>query len=434
MPFNRSKRVVNTMPASSNARLSVAPVVARFMIAVSLVALVAGCARLGQQPRNLDRGLFNPEKATAAEEYEGQHGGLAPDHEPSRSCPAPGAPNFIMPGPPKKGPSKRDMTMRYSPGDRFNITVPGMEEFTGDYVINADGRVILPFAGEIHAVATTNSELQKRIEGAYIKAGIFKREGLKLAVRPVQYAPINVYVQGAVFGPGRSVINNLKDSDKTEKYLTKIRRCAARALYPVGAAFGRRRAAGRRCFTHHLDTRFAADRARLARRVHRRRCRRYRARRRGSSVCAGGAVLSIRPRAPVADHDRRCAHSHVQFDPAGAPQCELGNHKDSTSLPYGVRFLQGLIVANCVGGARTSNAERHAVLISRNPKTQQTEVIQRSIEELVRSADRDSINPHLMPDDAIACYDSKVTEFREVMGTLGSALQNVTTAHTYKKW
>ena len=109
-------------------------------------------------------------------------------------------------------------------------------------------------------------------------------------------------------------------------------------------------------------------------------------------------------------------------------------NKDSTGLPYGTRFLGGIVVANCVGGTRAVNAERHAVLISRNPKTQQTEVIQRSIEELVRSADRDAINPHLMPDDAIACYDSKTTEFREVMSSLGGILQNVTTAHGYRKW
>ena len=434
MPFNRSKRVVNTMPASSNARLNVAPVVARIMIAVSLVALVAGCARLGQQPRNLDRGLFNPEKATAAEEYEGQHGGLAPDHEPSRSCPAPGAPNFIMPGPPKKGPSKRDMTMRYSPGDRFNITVPGMEEFTGDYVINADGRVILPFAGEIHAVATTNSELQKRIEGAYIKAGIFKREGLKLAVRPVQYAPINVYVQGAVFGPGRSVINNLKDSDKTEKYLTKfgdapLERFIPSALHSAGGV--RPDADVSRITLIRGSQRIELD---------------WRGAFTGDDVEDIALVEGDRlfvPEAPcfqsglVRPSQITIAGVRILMSNLTQPALHNANsaiNKDSTSLPYGVRFLQGLIVANCVGGARTSNAERHAVLISRNPKTQQTEVIQRSIEELVRSADRDSINPHLMPDDAIACYDSKVTEFREVMGTLGSALQNVTTAHTYKKW
>ena len=66
----------------------------------------------------------------------------------------------------------------------------------------------------------------------------------------------------------------------------------------------------------------------------------------------------------------------------------------------------------------TTNAARQAVLISRNPKTLQTEVVQRSIEELVRSADRESADLHLMPDDAIACYDSDVTEFRDVISVL----------------
>ena len=56
----------------------------------------------------------------------------------------------------------------------------------------------------------------------------------------------------------------------------------------------------------------------------------------------------------------------------------------------------------------------------RNPRTMETEVIQRSVEELVRSADRDAINPFLMPDDSIACYDSAVSEFRDAMGVLQS--------------
>ena len=74
--------------------------------------------------------------------------------------------------------------------------------------------------------------------------------------------------------------------------------------------------------------------------------------------------------------------------------------------------------ANCVGGSRASNASRYAVLISRNPKTHRTEVIQRSIEHLVLSPDRDEINPYLMPDDAIACYDSAVIDTREIASTL----------------
>ena len=425
---------VKTVCVPAPTRAGLARVVFRLTSAVALIALVAGCARLGQQPRNLNRGLFNPSAASAGEEYEGQRGGLAPDHDPDKICPAPGTPNFIISGPSKKRAPVRDMTMKYSPGDRFSILVPGMEDFTGDYVINADGRVILPFAGEIHAVGTTNVELQKRIEAAYIKAGIFKKEGLKLAVRPVQYAPVNVYVQGAVFGPGRSVINNLKDSDKTDKFLTKtgdspLDRFVPSALRSAGGV--RPDADVSRITLIRGSTRIELD---------------WRGAFTGDDVDDVALIEGDRIYVPEAPCFQSGLVRPSQITPPGIrvnssnlTQPALHNAgsavtKDSTGLPYGSRFLQGLIVANCVGGARTSNAERHAVLISRNPKTQQTEVVQRSIEELVRSADRDSINPLLMPDDVIACYDSKATEFREVLTTLGGVLNSVSTSHTFRKW
>ena len=104
--------------------------------------------------------------------------------------------------------------------------------------------------------------------------------------------------------------------------------------------------------------------------------------------------------------------------PAGSNAASIQSYQMSGTVPYGTRLLQGLVNANCVGGTFTTNAHRHAVLISRNPRTMETEVIQRSVEELVRSADRDAINPYLMPDDAIACYDSTVTEVRDVMTLL----------------
>ena len=96
----------------------------------------------------------------------------------------------------------------------------------------------------------------------------------------------------------------------------------------------------------------------------------------------------------------------------------IGGPNAGGGVPYGTRFLQGLVQANCVGGTFSTNASRYGILISRNPKTRETEVVQRSIEELVRSPLRDMINPYLMPDDAIACYDSTTTEVRDVMTTL----------------
>ena len=87
-----------------------------------------------------------------------------------------------------------------------------------------------------------------------------------------------------------------------------------------------------------------------------------------------------------------------------------------------------------MGGSRASNAGRYAVLISRNPKTSETEVIQRSIEEMVLSPDRDTINPYLMPDDSIACYDSAITDAREIATTIQTMLNPVDTVKKFSTY
>ena len=140
-------------------------------------------------PDNSSSSLYGPEKASRG-----------PSRKTlsyvDRACPAPGTAGFIMPaahsarklGGPQLEP------MRYSPGDRLNILVYGSAEFSGDYAVNADGSIILPYAGQVPAVGLTNAELSAAIERQYLRAGIFTREGLRLAVRPVQFAPINVTV------------------------------------------------------------------------------------------------------------------------------------------------------------------------------------------------------------------------------------------------
>jgi len=58
------------------------------------------------------------------------------------------------------------------------------------------------------------------------------------------------------------------------------------------------------------------------------------------------------------------------------------------------------------------------VLASENPLTGQVQVIERSIEQILRQAHRDEINPYLMPNDAIACYDSDISNVRDIARTL----------------
>ena len=105
---------------------------------------------------------------------------------------------------------------------------------------------------------------------------------------------------------------------------------------------------------------------------------------------------------------------------------------DSTSLAYGTRLLQTLVSGNCVGGTQITNADRWVVLITTNPESGQSEVVERQVEALVRRADRDAYNPVLMPGDSIACYDSNVQNARDVLKSIGDAALSATLAQTVK--
>lgn len=99
--------------------------------------------------------------------------------------------------------------------------------------------------------------------------------------------------------------------------------------------------------------------------------------------------------------------------------------RDVRQVPYGTRYMQAVVDTNCVGGAKTTNANRSAVLFSRNPITGVSVVIERDIENLLRRSDRDDYDPYVLPGNSIACYDSTVTgiaEIGRVIGLVGAGL------------
>ena len=48
-------------------------------------------------------------------------------------------------------------------------------------------------------------------------------------------------------------------------------------------------------------------------------------------------------------------------------------------------------------------------------------MIERRIEDLLRGERRDDLDPFIMPGDALACYDSAVTDLTELARSLGIA-------------
>jgi protein involved in polysaccharide export with SLBB domain len=312
-------------------------------------------------------------------------------------------------------------TMRYSAGDRFNLQVPGSAEYNGDYVINVDGKVILPFAGELRAIGLTNRELTQAIERAFVRARLFEPTGFRVAVRPVLYAPVNVTVAGAVFLPGRFIISN-RDGEKGDKQLTRfgdapLDRNIAAALRAAGGVRPDADLSNVKLVRDGKALKLDWQGAFLGRPVDDVPLIEGDHIEVGETGCFQSAL--VRPSQVTPPGIRVFVSNLTQ--PAGN-NAGSGINKDATNIPYGTRLLAGLVAANCVGGARASNAGRYGVLISRNPKTHRTEVIQRSIEQLVLSADRDEINPFLMPDDAIACYDSAITDIKEIAGFINALI------------
>lgn len=377
-------------------------------------------------PRNESVELYDPHK-TSSTSYTDRDQLTLVDN----ACPPPGTSNYLATGSvgmrsgrKAKRKHRHRPPMRYSPGDRFKLMVDESPELTGDYAINIDGMVLLPYAGTIRATGLTNTQLLSRIERRLTRKNLFTAEGVQISVHPIQYAPINITVAGAVFVPGRHTINVVKDKEKTVEFRTKSGHNPLDRFVPAAL-----QAAG--------GVRPDADVTRIT--VHRN----------GKSFKLNwlGAIVGR----PVDDmpliegdhvevHETGCFQSALmrpsQITPQGVRvflsnlsvpalnnSNSVQNQNSSAGMPYGTRMLQALVQANCVGGTYTTNAKRYGVLISRNPKTRKTEVVQRAIEDLVRNSDRDAINPYLMPEDAIACYDSKVTEFRDVMAVLyGSVL------------
>lgn len=390
-------------------------------LAVTLLAGFVGACAKDHFPENAAQRLYGPEKVS--DKVDPFHGrGRKQRSIEDNYCPPAGTSLFIEGQARAKPSGVSSMTMRYSPGDRFNIQLPGSPEFNGDYMVNADGRVILPFAGELPAVGLTNAELIGAVERALIKAQLFLPGQFRVSVRPVLYAPVNVSVSGAVYLPGRVNIGSVKDSDKGEKALAKFgdnptERFVAAALKASGGVRPDADLTNVRLIRNGKTSRLNWN-----------------------GAITGGQVddLALIEGDQIEVGESRCFQSALMRPSQITPQsirifisnltapavsnASSDSAKNVASVPYGTRLLAGAVAANCVGGSLASNAHRYIVLISRNPKTHQTEVIQRRVEELVTSANRDAINPFLLPDDSLACYDSAVTDMREVGTTIGIML------------
>lgn len=311
-----------------------------------------------------------------------------------------------------------------SSGDLVDVAIGTDETFSGKYEISQDGTLKLRDLVSVRALGRTVTEVEKAISEA-MAAGNFYRSKPQVSVRLADYGNARLFVSGAVFEPGAVTLGGSAASSNDN---TRVQ--------AIGAATEGRLLT--RAIQNAGGVRPDADLSRIV------------LTRRNSKtifdlrpVIIGGAFADavLLQGDQITVPSRGCFQSELMVPSAVSPvgvkvfmsnltEPAISNansaiNKDTREMRYGTRFLQAVVSMNCVGGSKATNASRAAVLYSRNPITGKSVVIERKLEDLVRNANRDDYDPFILPNDAIACYDSTVTDVEKIaqgFGIVGSSI------------
>ncbi|SLN27424.1 polysaccharide biosynthesis/export family protein [Pseudooctadecabacter jejudonensis] len=307
---------------------------------------------------------------------------------------------------------------RLTRNDLLDIRIAEDETFNGSYVISRDGTLKLPFLPPILAQGRTTGQVEADIARA-LRAEEFYTTAPRISVRASDFASVTVGVSGAVFEPHAVEIGGVRGDT-----LDGRRQDAMGASTEARNLSAALRAAG----GVRPDADISSVEVRRGSDV-------YRLDMRGVFEGQNAVDIMLLTGDEVFVPSRQCFQDDLMRpSPISPPGVSLflsnltqpAQHNAASAIgqtvrqvPYGTRYMQAVVDANCVGGARSTSANRSSVLFSRNPVTGVSVVIERSIEDLLRRADRDDYDPYLLPGDSIACYDSTVTNIAEVGRVLG---------------
>jgi len=309
-----------------------------------------------------------------------------------------------------------------SVGDRLNLTIYDGADFSGKYQINLNGAIELPYAGPVAISGREPGRAEQVIATALVEGGFFKREYLRVSIQLLELAPAEISVEGAVFYPGRHRVNVPPSRDRapekseelpggkpSERYLSDALR-AAGGVQPTADI--RNIELARHGEKQLIDLTGMLD---------------------GSAVndvpLISGDVVTVRDTGAT---DSRLVRPS-RITPPGIKvftsnlTAPANNNNASTvstgtiSLPYGSRLSQAMVAANCTGGTGATNAGRTVVMARTDRLSGRNTTIHASVEDLFNNAG-EAANPVLLEGDSIACYDSGVTNLRDIFRTLADIL------------
>jgi polysaccharide biosynthesis/export protein len=361
---------------------------------------------------------------------------------PSAQLPRLALPQAVPAAPPSNFNLQR---LPLSPGDRVRLKIPGLggEEFSGEYEVNFNGDLEIPYIGAFPVVGLVTTEVETRLRDTLLQQQFFLPGQLRVSVQVLNYAPVQVAVTGEVFEPGRILLSSgastrgMSSSPTTasaenaaasteevvelpgdypvERYLTSALK-AIGGVKPTADITKVQVLRGTESIVVDLSGVFS-----------------------GNSVTdlpliAGDQIIIpdagefqnnlVRPSQITPDSiDTYVSNVTV---PGGSGNLSGTSNINVASFEYGINLAQALVSARCVGGTQSTNANRRALLIQTDTETGALKTAEYSIKDLVSNATQSAAdNPYLMPDDAIACYDSQNTNVRGFLGTVVDFLNPV---------
>lgn len=313
---------------------------------------------------------------------------------------------------------------KLSRNDLVQVILDNDDIFSGEFVISRDGMLKLPYLAPIKAQGRTARQVENELRKQMVTEQYYDTPPL-ISVRIADFASVSVGISGAVFEPHTVEIGG-----------TPGDRVDAQRQSAVGSSTEGRNlsAALRAAGGIRPDADLSAVELHRDGNIHKVDLR-------GIFEGSDPADIMMLTGDQVIVKSRQCFQANLMRpSPISPPGISLymsnltqpatGNAMSAIGrqvreVPYGTRYIQAVVDLNCVGGAKVTSANRTAVLFSRNPITEVSVVIERNIEDLLRRADRDDYDPYLLPGDALACYDSSITNLAEVarvLGIVGAAL------------
>ncbi|MEB3338584.1 MAG: polysaccharide biosynthesis/export family protein [Leptolyngbyaceae bacterium] len=313
------------------------------------------------------------------------------------------------------------LALPLSPGDRIKLSIPEGDEFSGIYEVNLDGTLEIPYLGFVSVMGMETAQVAQELSKLLVRRKFFQPAFIQISVQILRWAPIQVTVAGETFLPGRVQINEFPRTADTstpqtvvpgdlapERSLTAAIRSAG-GILPTADLKNIRLIRGNQEMIFDLSGVFTGDPVTEV------------------PLIAGDQVI-----VPKTSFQNTLVRPS-QITPAGikvfasnlsspASSNSSSSVKEAISFPYGSRFTQAVVAANCVGGTQATNADRVAILIHTDPLNGKTKVLEQRVEDLVRNSRDDAKNPFLMPGDGVACYDSTVTNTRDVFRSFSEIL------------